>query len=309
MFRLPRRPGFTLVEFVVVAGIVATLLSLSVPAVMRVREEANRISCANNLQMLALAVHHYDAARKRMPPGYLGPPLSLQTAYPFLLTTGQWVGHLPALAPYLEASSSDDLRVNLNTEQVAQLPWFKSSRTQFNVANYEIAKRSLPFLICPSSPNYPPEFGNPDPGHGGTLLGIHTFNDNLNGVFNCGWKDVYTTTAQYRFLGKTHYMGVAGCSTGNNAALNRYTGVFTNRSANRLALVSARDGTSNTLLYGEAQGTHLETSAPETADISWMAMGALSTFGGLPRRGDATVFQFTSSHPAGVHFAMATAAS
>jgi len=65
--RLPRRRAFTLVEMLVVIGIIAVLAALLLPAINMAREAARKAQCSNNLRQLALAIDQFDGAKGYYP--------------------------------------------------------------------------------------------------------------------------------------------------------------------------------------------------------------------------------------------------
>ena len=51
--------GFTLVEIIVVVVIIAAIMSILLPALVRSRQIAYRITCLNNLKQLGVAIEAY----------------------------------------------------------------------------------------------------------------------------------------------------------------------------------------------------------------------------------------------------------
>jgi prepilin-type N-terminal cleavage/methylation domain-containing protein/prepilin-type processing-associated H-X9-DG protein len=94
-----RSRGFTLVELLVVIGIIALLISILLPALSTARKQAQSLKCMSNLRSIATATLMYCNASKDMPPdGAEGPPQNLY----------DWVYWQPAgaTAPYADVTQS-----------------------------------------------------------------------------------------------------------------------------------------------------------------------------------------------------------
>jgi prepilin-type processing-associated H-X9-DG protein len=112
-------------------------------------------------------------------------------------------------------------------------------------------------------------------------------------------------------LGRSHYMGVAGYLGAVPAAPNsdQYRGIFTNRSKVSLAEITAADGTSNVLAFGEHTGD--AQKPPFIRADSWAGAGTLPTAWGLENSPPSASlglwawYMFSSMHTGVVNFVFA----
>jgi prepilin-type N-terminal cleavage/methylation domain-containing protein/prepilin-type processing-associated H-X9-DG protein len=133
MHRTPRRRAFTLIELLVVIAIIAVLIGLLVPAVQKVREASNKAQCASNIRQIALAVHHYQFAKRRLPVSQYG-DYTAPTAFGGPYENSMSWSWLASLLPYLEQN---------NVYTAGGLP---TSRLDQSSATAVM----IPIFLCPS---------------------------------------------------------------------------------------------------------------------------------------------------------------
>jgi len=93
MTQTRRRTGFTLVELLVVIGIIALLISILLPALNSAKERANRVKCASNLRQIGQGILLYANDNKG--------------AYP---RTRASVGSTAAITYFRNSTESDPFR-------------------------------------------------------------------------------------------------------------------------------------------------------------------------------------------------------
>jgi len=305
----PRRSAFTLIELLVVIGIISLLMALLLPAIQKVREAANKMLCGSNLRQLAIAAHNYATDRKKLPAGMYNSTVAVTG---FQANEGPYVGVIAALLPYIEADSlyqamryPDNLSstghslvvsVTTNTGKA----WFDTTTIggALNVGAADIARSKIPLLKCPSD--------NIDESANHVLL-------TTAGQVNNPWAMEDIEISSGNLLGRTNYFGVAGMLF-EGWWTTAYDGILRNRSTLTLGQITVKDGTSNTLLFGESVGgAGYDQAGVRDAVFAWMGAGSLATCKGLRARNKSQleygplVEAFSSVHVAGVNFVMADA--
>lgn len=135
MTRAKRRFAFTLIELLVVVAIIAILMALLLPAVQKVREAANRMTCGNNLKQIGIAMHNFHNDYGTLPPGGINVPASGQSVLGF--TPGTQHGWGILIFPYMEQDGISKL--------------YRKDRDFRHPDNRPIVTMWLKMFCCPST--------------------------------------------------------------------------------------------------------------------------------------------------------------
>jgi prepilin-type N-terminal cleavage/methylation domain-containing protein len=282
------KKGFTLVELLVVIAIIGILIALLLPAVQAAREAARRIQCSNHFKQVALALHGYHDTHKCFPPGWMhsqyDPFVGMQCGSADFFEGFGWSAFI---LPYLE---QNDIYDNLDFANDIGGHRFKDEiNGRLNAGGAVIST-----YLCPSDPQSDPRID---------------------------YTNVWEPHKMGGQFGRTNIMGVASSMEWRCGGINgRFPDPDGNgilRGWNVVAVRDVTDGTSHTLLVGEATGSHGGTyqgwiwASTNILDTSGGINGAYSIPGGdvwepftWQKR-----YPFSSYHPGGCHFGMADGSS
>lgn len=128
-FSRRRRRAFTLIELLVVIAIIGVLIGLLLPAIQKVREAANRLSCTNNLKQLGIGLLNYHEAFGGFMPGRINN----------VTATNNSCNWTPFVLPYIEQD-------NLYKRYRFDLRWDDAA------TNDLIVRTNIKMFVCPSAP-------------------------------------------------------------------------------------------------------------------------------------------------------------
>jgi prepilin-type N-terminal cleavage/methylation domain-containing protein len=283
------RKAFTLIELLVVIAIIAILVALLLPAVQQAREAARRTQCKNNLKQIVLAAHNHHDVHNRFPIGHYGPPATVPWGGTGPANLGffdhQWMSILPQLLPFMEQDNLFNQiaiwkGVDHRPDPASAGQFMRETVWWSDADTNQLAQYKLGAFLCPSDP----QKTRPSPPYCPVLLHLDTRGYMTVGGFG-----------SERNYGFTNYLGVAGYF--GDALSSRWKGAFGARNI-QTRFRDITDGTSNTLLFGEATGG-------DFLNWRWMAGSAFPTAWGFSKNATQNWWQYESFHTGVVQFALA----
>ncbi|MBX3437445.1 MAG: DUF1559 domain-containing protein [Planctomycetaceae bacterium] len=127
------RRGFTFVELLIVAAIIAILIALLLPAVQQSREAARRMTCKNNLRQLGVALQNYYDQFEMFPAGTTNSEGPIQNE-----PAGYHHNWVIALLPHLD--------------QRPLAGRIDPTLGIYDPKHREVRRTRIPSLLCPTDP-------------------------------------------------------------------------------------------------------------------------------------------------------------
>jgi prepilin-type N-terminal cleavage/methylation domain-containing protein/prepilin-type processing-associated H-X9-DG protein len=287
------RRAFSLIELIVVIGIIGVLVALLLPGVQTVRAAAARASCQNNLKQIGLACHDYQNSYGHLPAG----------------ADAQFLGPLVYLLPFLDQENAYQ---NFSFGNTTVFPLWSDNPLNLPLGSGTTniprppalygAEPKIRSFLCPANP--PPE------SYATVEIGLIYGFVNLDFPSAIPRSERPPTTGIYAgsppnllfvtypsglVIGRSSYLGVSGYYAPSEYPQN--VGLFTYLSQVSLAVVP--DGTSTTVMIAEYAGGYLPFAGEGGVPSGLLAGSWVSTSfysgGGAPVSGATAVYNQENS--------------